>query len=104
MREGRSLGQSNLRNSGNPKAVDLRAAARKVRKTYKAQEQEEAFMKPLINPLMKIPRQGTPNPEDPEGDGEDYKDYEFESEAMDMLYSCNWQPMQPLARPRVRQG
>ena len=74
LREGRSLGQPNLRNS---KAVDLRATARKVRvrptgltllmpgtkrilSTRRIRSRRRTFMKPLIKSLMKIPRQGTP--------------------------------------------
>ena len=71
LREGRSLGQPNLRNS------DLRATARKVRvrptgltllmpgtkrilPTRRIRSRRRIFMKPLTKSLMKIPRQGTP--------------------------------------------
>ena len=41
-------------------------------------------MKPPTKPLMKNPRQGT---EDPEGDGEDYEDYEL-SESEAIAFNC----------------
>ena len=69
-------------------------------------------MKPPTKPLRMKPRQGH---EDPEGDGEDFEDYELsESEAstlnchlrspqkLDMLYSYIWQHMQPLVKQQAK--
>ena len=79
LREGRSLGHPNLRNSGNlqTEVVDLLATAQKVRvrpirltlpmpgtrrmsTTRRIRTRRRISMKPLTKPLMKNPRQGTP--------------------------------------------
>ena len=134
LREGRSLGQPNLRNSGNLQTRSGRPSGYRPKgkgKTYKAytadawyeedvyyeedQDQEEDFNEASYQAFDEEPASGYP--EDPEGDGQDYEDYELsESEALpltalrnsrspqklDMLYSYNWQPMQPLVRLKAK--
>ena len=100
LREGRSLGQPNLRNSGNLQPKSSRPAGYRPKgkgKTYKAytadawyeedpiyeedQEQEEDFHEASYQAFDEDTAPGYP--EDPEGDGEDYEDYELsESEAI----------------------
>ena len=69
LREGRSLGQPNLRNSGNLQSKSSRPSGYRPKgkgKTYRAYtadawyEEDPIYEKDLIKPLMKIPRQGTP--------------------------------------------
>ena len=100
LREGRSLGQPNLRNSGNLQTRSGRPSGYRPKgkcKTYKAyaadawyeedvyyeedQDQEEDFNEASYQAFDEEPAPGYP--EDPEGDGEDYEDYELsESEAI----------------------
>ena len=100
LREGRSLGQPNLRNSGNLQPKSSRPSGYRPKgkgKTYKAytadawyeedpiyeedQEQEEDFHEASYQVFDEDTAPGYP--EDPEGDGEDYEDYELsESEAI----------------------
>ena len=100
LREGRSLGQPNLRNSGNLQSKSSRPSGYRPKgkgKTYKAytadawyeeepiyeedQEQEEDFHEASYQVFDEDTAPGYP--EDPEGDGEDYEDYELsESEAI----------------------
>ena len=134
LREGRSLGQRNVRNSGNLQTRSGRPTGYRPKgkgKTYKActadawyeedvyyeedQDQEEDFNGASYQAFDEEPAPGYH--EDSEGDGEDYEDYDLsESKAMpltvlrnsrspqklDMLYSYNWQPMQPLARLKAK--
>ena len=99
LREGRSLGQPNLRNSGNLQTRSGRPSGYRPKgkgKTYKAytadawyekdvyyeedQDQEEDFNEASYQ-AFEEPAPGYP--EDPEGDGEDHEDYELsESEAI----------------------
>ena len=125
LREGRSLGQPNFRNSGHLQTRRGRPSSgyRPKGKTYKAytadawyeedvyyeedQDQEEDFSEASCPAFDEEAAPGYP--QNPEGDGEDYEDYELsESEAIalrnsrspqkpDMLYSYNWQHMQLLA-------
>ena len=98
--EGRSLGQPNLRNSGNLQTRSGRPSGYRPKgkgKTYKAytadawyeedvyyeedQDQEEDFNEASYQAFDEEPAPGYP--EDSEGDGEDYEDYELsESEAI----------------------
>ena len=100
LREGRSLGQPNLRNSGNLQSKSSRPSGYRPKgkgKTYRAytadawyeedptyeedQEQEEDFHEASYQVFDEDTAPGYP--EDPEGDGEDYEDYELsESEAI----------------------
>ena len=115
LREGRSLGQPNLRNSGNLQTRSGRPSGYRPKgkgKTYKAytadawyeedvyyeedQDQEEDFNEASYQAFDEEPAPG--NPEDPEGDGEDYES----PQKLDMLYSYNWQPMQPLERLKAK--
>ena len=100
LREGRSLGHPNLRNSGNLQTRSGRPSGYRPKgkgKTYKAytadawyeedvyyeedQDQEEDFNEASYQALDEETAPGFP--EDPEGDGEDYEDYELsESEAI----------------------
>ena len=100
LREGRSLGQPNLRNSGNLQSKSNRPSGYRPKgkgKTYKAytadawyeedptyeedQEQEEDFHEASYQVFDEDTAPGYH--EDPEGDGEDYEDYELsESEAI----------------------
>ena len=100
LREGRSLGQPNLRNSGHLQPKSSRPSGYRPKgkgKTYKAytadawyeedpiyeedQEQEEDFHEASYQAFDEDTAPGYP--EDPEGDGEDYEDYELsESEAI----------------------
>ena len=100
LREGRSLGQPNLRDSGNLQSKSSRPSGYRPKgkgKTYRAytadawyeedpiyeedQEQEEDFHEASYQVFDEDTAPGYP--EDPEGDGEDYEDYEFsESEAI----------------------
>ena len=79
------------------------------------QDQEEDFNEASYQAFDEEPTPGYPK--DSEGDGVEYEDYELsESEAialncleeledpqkLDMLYSYNWQHMQPLARLKAR--
>ena len=100
LREGRSLGQPNLRNSGNLQSKSSRPSGYRPKgkgKTYRAytadawyeedpiyeedQEQEEDFHEASYQVFDEDTAPGYP--EDPEGDGEDYEDYElWESEAI----------------------
>ena len=99
LREGRSLGQPNLRNSGNLQTRSGRPSGYRPKgkcKTYKAytadawyeedvyyedQDQEEDFNEACYPAFDEEPAPGYP--EDPEGDGEEYEDYELsESEAI----------------------
>ena len=100
LREGRSLGQPNLRNSGNLQPKSSRPSGYRPKgkgKTYKAytadawyeedpiyeedQEQEEDFHEASYQAFDEDTAPGYP--EDPESDGEDYEDYELsESEAI----------------------
>ena len=102
LREGRSLGQPNLRNSGNLQSKSSRPSGYRPKgkgKTYRAytadawyeedpiyeedQEQEEDFHEASYQAFDEDTAPGYP--EDPEGDGEDYEDYELsESEAIDL--------------------
>ena len=128
LREGRSLGQPNLRNSGNLQTRSGRLFGYRPKgkgKTYKAytadawyeedvyyeedQDQEEDFNEASYQAFDEETAPGYP--EDPEGDGEDYEDYELPLTALrnarspqklDMLYSYNWQPMQPLVRLKAK--
>ena len=134
LREGRSLGQPNLRYSGHLQTRSGRPSGYRPKikgKTYKAytadawyeedvyyeegQDQEEDFNEASY-PAFDEEAAPTYH-DDPEGDGEDYEDYELsESEAIalncleeleesseaDMLYSYNWRHMQPLARLKAR--
>ena len=99
LREGRSLGQPSLRNSGNLQTRSGRPSGYRPKgkgKTYKAytadawyeedvyyeedQDQEEDFNEASYQAFDEETAPGYP--EDPEGDGEDYEDYELsESEA-----------------------
>ena len=98
LREGRSLGQPNLRNSGNLQTRSGRPSGyrpkgkgrvrpirltlpmpgtRRMSTTRRIRTRRRISMKPPTKPLMKNPRQGTPS------DGEDSEDYELsESEAI----------------------
>ena len=100
LREGRSLGQPNLRNSGHLQIRSGRPSGYRPKgkgKTYKAytadawyeedvyyeedQDQEEDFNEASYPAFDEEPAPGYPD--DPEGDGEDYEDYELpESEAI----------------------
>ena len=100
LREGRSLGQPNLRNSGNLQTRSGRPSGYRPKgkgKTYKAytadawyeedvyyeedQDQEEDFNEASYQAFDEEPAPGYH--EDPEGDGEDYEDYDLsESEAI----------------------
>ena len=100
LREGRSLGQPNLRNSGNLQSKSSRPSGYRPKgkgKTYRAytadawyeedptyeedQEQEEDFHEASYQVFDEDTAPGYL--EDPEGDGEDYEDYELsESEAI----------------------
>ena len=95
LREGRSLGQPNLRNSGNLQTRSGRPSGYrpkgkgKTSKAYTAdawyyeedQDQEEDFNEASYQAFDEEPAPGYP--EDPEGNGEDYEDYELsESEAI----------------------
>ena len=100
LREGRSLGQPNLRNSGNLQSKSSRPSGYRPKgkgKTYRAytadawyeedptyeedQEQEEDFHEASYQVFDEDTAPGYH--EDPEGDGEDYEDYELsESEAI----------------------
>ena len=100
LREGRSLGQPNLRNSGNLQTRSGRPSGYRPKgkgKTYKAytadawyeedvyyeedQDQEEDFNEASYQAFDEEPASGYP--EDSEGDAEDYEDYELsESEAI----------------------
>ena len=100
LREGRSLGQPNLRNSGNLQSKSSRPSGYRPKgkgKTYRAytadawyeedptyeedREQEEDFHEASYQVFDEDTAPGYP--EDPEGDGEDYEDYELsESEAI----------------------
>ena len=100
LREGRSLGHPNLRNSGNLQTRSGRPSGYRPKgkgKTYKAytadawyeedvyyeedQDQEEDFNEASYQAFDEETAPGYP--EDPEGDGEDYEDYELsESEAI----------------------
>ena len=100
LRAGRSLGQPNLRNSGNLQSKSSRPSGYRPKgkgKTYRAytadawyeedpiyeedQEQEEDFHEASYQVFDEDTAPGYP--EDPEGDGEDYEDYELsESEAI----------------------
>ena len=100
LREGRSLGQPNLRNSGNLQSKSSRPSGYRPKgkgKTYRAytadawyeedptyeedQEQEEDFHEASYQVFDEDTAPGYP--EDPEGDGGDYEDYELsESEAI----------------------
>ena len=100
LREGRSLGQPNLRNSGNLQTRSGRPSGYRpkgkgtTQKAYTAdawyeedvyyeedQDQEEDFNEASYQAFDEEPAPGYP--EDPEGDGEDYEDYELsESEAI----------------------
>ena len=72
-------------------------------------------MKPPTQPLMKNPRQGTPITQ--EATVKNMRTTSYPSpkqlpsialrnsrspQKLDMLYSCNWQPMQPLARLKAK--
>ena len=99
LREGRSLGQPNLRNSGHLQTRSGRPSGYRPKgkgKTYKAytaawyeedvcyeedQDQEEDYNEASYPALDEEPAPGYP--ENPEGDGEEYEDYELsESEAI----------------------
>ena len=94
LREGRSLGQPNLRNSGNLQTRSGRPSGYRPKgtgKTYKAytadawyeedvyyeedQDQEEDFNEASYQAFDEEP--APDYPEDPEGDGEDYEDYDL---------------------------
>ena len=104
LREGRSLGQPNLRNSGNLQPKSSRPSGYRPKgkgKTYKAytadawyeedpiyeedQEQEEDFHEASYQAFDEDTAPGYP--EDPEGDGEDYEDYEL-SESKAIALNC----------------
>ena len=134
LREGRSLGQLNLRNSGNlqtrSQVLDLLATAQKVRvgpirltlpmpgmrrMSTTRRIRTRRRIKPPTKPLMKNPRQGTPKTQ--KATVKIMRTTSYPSpkqlpltvlrnsrspQKLDMLYSYNWQPMQPLARRKAR--
>ena len=104
MREGRSLGQPNLRNSGHLQTRGGRPSGYRPKgkgKTYKAytadawyeedvyyvedQDQEEDFNEASYPAFDEEPAPGYCK--DPEGEGEDYEDYEL-SESEAIAFSC----------------
>ena len=123
--EGRSLGQPNLRNSGNlqtrsgrPSGYRPKGKGKTIRltlpmpgtrrmSTTRRIRTRRISMKPPTKPSMKKPRQGTktqkatsyPSP----------KQLPLTAlrnsrspQKLDMLYSYNWQPMQPLVRLKAK--
>ena len=124
LREGRSLGQPNLLNSGNLQTRSGRNSAYRPKgkgKTYKAytadawyeedvyyeedQDQEEDFNEASYQAFDEETAPGYP--EHPEND--DYPSPKQlpltalrSPQKLDMLYSYNWQPMQPLVRLKAK--
>ena len=128
LREGRSLGQPNLRNSGNLqtrsgkpsgyrpkdkgktyKAYTADACTRRMSTTRRIRTRRRISMKPPTKPLMKNRRQGTPKTQ--KATVRIMRTTSYPSpkqlpltalrnsrspQKLDMLYSYNWQPMQPL--------
>ena len=136
LREGRSLGQPNLRNSGHyrPEVVNLQVTAQKVRvrpirltppmpgtgrrmpTTRRIRTRRRTIMKPPTQPLMRKPRQGTMTTQKATEKIMRTTNYprpkQLPSTALrnsrspqklDMLYSYNWQHMQPLVKQKARE-
>ena len=133
LREGRSLGQPNVTQAiCRPEVVDLLATAQKVRvrpirptlpmpgtrrmsTTRRIRTRRRISMKPPTKPLMKNPRQGTPKTQKATVKIMRTTSYpspkqlpltvlrNSRSPQKHMLYSYNWQPMQPLARLKAKE-
>ena len=125
LREGRSLGQPNLVTQATfrPEVVDLLATAQKVRvrpirptlpmpgtrrmsTTRRIRTRRRTLMKPPTQPLMKKPRQGTLTTQKATERIMRTTSYPIPNsrsrQKLDMLYSYNWQHMQPLARLKAK--
>ena len=128
LREGRSLGQPNLRKSGHlqTRSVNLQVTAQRVRvrpirltqptpgtmrmmvTMRRIRTRRRTTMKPPTQPLVRKPRQGTmrtqkttsyPSPKQlPQTALRNLRS----PQNLDMLYSYNWQHMQPLAKQKAK--
>ena len=134
LREGRSLGQPNLRNSGNLQTRSGRPSGYRPKgkcKTYKAytadawyeedvyyeedQDQEEDYNEASYPAFDEEPAPGTPKTQKTTVKSMRTTSYPSPKrlpltalrnsrspQKLDMLYSCNWQHMQPLARLKAK--